>query len=123
MVSGLHYLDAKQLISLRQPFQTVEQIGFFLAISFDEIEKERKENFLLDFFVFSFCNWVRCYAPPPVIGGGWESESPACLQYGTRIRDWVPLFGRVLVNAQIAAGLSLTSRLGHLWYVVTGTST
>ena len=30
--------------------------------------------------------------------------------------------GRVLINAQIAAGYALTLRLRHHWYFVTGTS-
>jgi hypothetical protein len=30
--------------------------------------------------------------------------------------------GRVLLNAQIAAGYALTLRLRHQWYLVTGTS-
>src|SRR5215470_6076467 len=72
------------------------------------------------FWFFHFCNLgpVQTGRPPPGRGGGWESESlrvfntcqesgngtrvartgsRSVLQYGTRIRDWIPLSQRIAI--------------------------
>src|SRR6516225_982965 len=73
---------------------------------------QKRKTFLLNFLFFLKSGPVQTGRPPPGRGGGWESESlrvfntrqesgngtpklrtgsRSVLQYGTGIRDWVPV--------------------------------
>src|SRR6516164_10731048 len=74
--------------------------------------RSKKKDLSVEFFVFLKSGPVQTGRPPPGRGGGWESESlrvfntrqesgngtpklrtgsRSVLQYGTGIRDWVPV--------------------------------
>jgi hypothetical protein len=59
--------------------------------------KKRKKSFCR-IFLFQSLNWVRCIPPLPPRGRGRMGVGvSACPQYGTRIRDWVPLSAAIAI--------------------------
>jgi hypothetical protein len=102
MFGGLHYLAAKPLISLRQPFHTEEQMAFRQLAANKETDRSRDlQRKTADFFLQDLGQGpVQTPYTPPGAGTGEVGAAPPCLPYSqsrtlfranaTRISQWVP---------------------------------